>query len=102
MVGWVWGRKCEGPPQEAKWPLPGLFFSFAALVCVTTEKRREDPQLFLSLFKKGRGSMVRLWADPHFCSISPIPAAPKVLPLYSSDNFQVSGSWMSWVHTPRP
>lgn len=61
-MGWRLGRKCEGPPQEAKWPLPGLFFCFAALVCVTTEKQREDPQHSRSLFKKGRGSIAQLWA----------------------------------------
>lgn len=45
-----------------------LFFA-----CVTTKEQREDPQLFHSLFKKGRGTTVQLWADTHFCAIPPPP-----------------------------
>lgn len=49
----------------------------------------------------GRGSMMQRLADPHFYSISPVPATLKVFSFYSGSRIQASGSWMSLVHTPR-
>lgn len=82
------------------------FFGGEALLCHYQRTTRRRSSTFSAAFSiMGRGSLMRRRADPHFCSLSHVPAALKVLPFYSGSSFQVSGSWMSLVHTsrtPRP
>lgn len=78
------------------WHFLPLFFFSGGGVAVSLPKNNEEKILnFSAAFSiMGRGSMMQWQGDPHF-SISP------VLPFYSGSSIQVSGSWMSLVHTPR-
>lgn len=74
-VEWGWDRKCEGPPQEAKWPLPGLFFSFAAFSLCHYRKTTRRSSTFPQPFQKGErvdgaavGRPILLLYFPRSCS----------------------------------